>query len=491
MNLPAILPEPTNATLGANPTVHRPNLISTRLSQEMESHYTVPMRIHDHALLLVRSVWAALCFVMLFSEQSQAQDLTHKAPTQNGPIALLGATLHPVVGPTIEHSIVMFENGVITNIGDARTVRLSSDVHTIDVSGQHIYPGLFAANTRLGLTEIGAVRAMRDYNEVGNIKPEVRACVSVNPDSTLIPVARTNGILTALTLPSGGLVPGQASVLNLDGWTWEDMTITPDAALVINWPRIDRPTNRWTGKPDDRPEGMPPLDDLTNLFDAARAYFALQATERTSDLRLESLRPYIQNAEHQRPILVNADTVDQITSALQWADANELRLVILGGRDAHLCAALLADHNVPVILQGTHGFPARTDASYDDAFTRPQQLHSAGVTWCLAPSDLDANIRNLPYEAATAVAYGLDHQIAIRSITLAPAQIFGLADRLGSIERGKDATLIVTDGPLLEIKTNLTHAFIQGRQIDLSNKQTKLRDKYEEKYRQLKIIGPE
>jgi imidazolonepropionase-like amidohydrolase len=416
---------------------------------------------------------------------ASAQDLTPKAPPQTEPIALVGATIHTIKGPVIENGALIFQNGIITNVTSAATIRIPSTVRIIDVSGQHIYPGIIAAKTRLGLTEISAVRAMQDTNEVGQITPEVRACVSVNPDSTLIPVARTNGVLTALTLPTGGLVPGRASIIQTDGWTWEDMTITPDAALVINWPRIYQPKNRWTGKPNDHNDNDP-IKTLTNLFAAARAYHA--STDTKPDLALEALNPYITQGKNQKPIIANANTVDQITSAVHFANENNLRLIIMGGRDALLCAQLLKENKVPVILQTTHSFPARTDAPFDQAFTRPARFEAAGLTWCLAPSDIDANVRNLPYEAATAVAYGLDQQTAIRSITLAPAQILGLDNQLGSIEPQKAATLIVTDGPLLEISTNTTLAFINGRQVDLSNKQTKLRDKYLEKYRQLDIL---
>lgn len=426
---------------------------------------------------------------ILVGGRALGQDLTVKAAAETGPIALLGGTVHPVSGPVIESGLVLFDKGVITAVGRGDTVRLSSDVRIVDCTGRHVYPGMIAAQTRLGLTEIESVRPTLDFDEAGDMTPEVRACVSVNPDSTLIPVARTNGVLTALTLPAGGLVPGRASVMRLDGWTWEDMTVLGDAGLVVNWPRVYRPANRWTGKAADRDvEG---IETLTKMVSAARAYFARAADERTTDLRLASLGPYVEAGEGQKALIVSADSVDQITSAVQWADENGLKLRILGGRDAPLCASILIEHAVPVIVRGTHGFPSRADAPFDDAFTLPGRLASAGVAWCLAPSDIDANVRNLPYEAATAVAYGLDEDLAVRSITLSAAEVLGIADRLGSLEPGKAATVIVTDGPLLEVRSNTTMAFVDGREIDLSNKQTQLRDKYREKYRQLGIIGDE
>jgi len=450
-------------------------------------HYTLGMNSRMNTFGM--GVLVATVIGLALGGRASAQDLTPKAPAQAGPIALLGGTVHPVSGPAIESGLVLFEDGVIKAVTRGDTVRLSSDVRIIDCTGQHVYPGMIAAQTRLGLTEIESVRPMLDFDEVGDLTPEVRACVSVNPDSTLIPVARTNGVLTALTLPSGGLVPGRASLMRLDGWTWEDMTIIADAGLVVNWPRVYRPANRWTGKAEDRDvEG---IETLTDMVAAARAYLARAADERTADLRLESLEPYVRAGDGQRALIVMADSVDQITSAVQWADEHEMKLIIMGGRDAPLCASLLIEHAIPVILRGAQGFPSRADAPFDDAFTLARRLAEAGVQWCLAPSDVDANVRNLPYEAATAVAYGLDEDMALRSITLAPAEVLGVADRLGSLEENKAATIIVTDGPLLEVRTNTTMAFIDGREIDLSNKQTKLRDKYRQKYRQLGIVDDE
>jgi imidazolonepropionase-like amidohydrolase len=411
------------------------------------------------------------------------------APPQQRPIALVGGTVHPVSGPAIENGVVLFDEGEITAVGDAGAVRLSDRVRVIDCAGRHVYPGVFAANTRLGLTEIEALRPTADFDEVGNVTPEVRAAVSVNPDSTLIPVARTNGVLTVLTLPSGGLVPGRASVIRTDGWTWEDMTVSGDAGLVVNWPRTFRGPSRFGGRGGGGGNSAErAVDSLTDLVKAARAYRAEPEDRKRADIRLEAMGPYVTEGEGRKPMIVSADAVDQITAAVQWADEQGVRIVILGGRDAPLCAALLKEHGVPVILRGTHGMPDRRDAAYDEAFTTPAALEAAGVAWCLGPSDVDANVRNLAYEAASAVAYGLDADAAVRSITLAPAEILGLGDRLGSLEPGKAATLIVTDGPLLEISTNTTSAFIDGREVDLSNKQTKLRDKYREKYRQLGII---
>ncbi len=447
--------------------------------------------MQNHATLFTstsRAVGLFLAFLVSLTP-AIAQDLIPASPPQARPIALIGATAHPISSPHIDNAMLLFDNGRITYIGPRSAAPpLPTGTQTLDVSGFHIYPGLVAAKTELGLTEISAVRAMRDTREVGDITPEVRAAVSINPDSTLIPVARTNGVLTAAVFPAGGLIPGRASIIRLDGWTWEDLTILDAAGLCINWPQAYRAPNRWTGKFDPNDRTKDRVRTISDFFAHARSYHALAQNDRTIDLRLEAVEPQLLLGQDQRPVLIAASELSAITSAVEWALASELRPIIVGGRDAHLCSDLLKEHNVPVILTDPLGFPRRADADYNEAFTHPARLEAAGVTWCFAPADTDANVRNLPYDAAMAVAHGLHPDVAIRAITLSPAQILGVGHLLGSLEVGKAATIIITDGSPLEITTNVAHAFIDGRHIDLSNKQTQLRDKYIEKYRQLDAL---
>lgn len=423
---------------------------------------------------------------------SHAQDLIHKAPPQDNPIAITGATVHTVSSGVIENGYILFEDGVITEVGSGR-LNAPRNTQTIDATGMHVYPGLIAANTQLGLVEIGAVRATLDYNETGDVAPEVRTVVSVNPDSTVIPVTRLNGILTAGVFPLGGTIPGRASVIRMDGWTWEDLSVESDAGLVVNWPWMRVVEWRLDDKPakQQRKEAMERVDELNQIFEDAEAYLNAKDEDNSiaTDLRWEAMRPYLRDGKR---FFVRANELEQIQSAVNWASDNGYTITIMGGRDAHLCTDLLKRHDVGVIVTGTHRLPSRRDAVYEEAYALPAQLEEAGVNWCLATTGGSFNTpheRNLPYHAATAVGFGLSQEDAIRSITLSAAEMLGVDDRLGSIEPGKAATVIITTGNPLEIyTTDVLHAFIDGRAINLTSKQTDLAEKYREKYRQLGLI---
>lgn len=435
---------------------------------------------------------------------SQGQDLGIKAPPQKEAITITNATLHPVNGPVIEKGYIVIARGNIMAIGSGPPAMQVPGV-TIDAAGKHIYPGLIAANTQLGLAEMAAVRATNDFREVGEETPEARAAVSVNPDSTLLPVTRSNGVLVAAVFPEGGRIPGRISVMKLDGWTWEEMTVKGDAGLSISWPQARAFNAPWmerseSEQTDDNRRGLTSIDDL---FKSAEAYRLLRRADAAApvDLRLDAMQGVLpplddgasadpkKRPPEQLPVFITAQDVDQITSAVTWAAERKLKMVLVGGRDAAICAELLKRHKVPVIITGTHTTPRRADSPYDDAFTLPARLHAAGVKFCIASADRTAHERNLPYNAATAAAYGLPRDEALRSVTLSAAEILGVyagVGGIGSLEASKAATLIITDGDPLETTTRIERAFIDGREIDLSNKQSKLAEKYREKYKQQK-----
>lgn len=429
----------------------------------------------------------ALLAGVALAQGASAQDLIPKAPPQTAPVAIVGASIHTVSNGTVERGYVLFEGGLIVEVGDGERA-FTATTRVIDAEGLHVYPGLIGAVTQTGLTEFGAVAATRDTRETGSITPEVCAMVAVNPDSTIIPVTRANGILTVGVFPDGGAIAGRAGVMRLDGWTWQDMAVREDAGLVVNWPFMRTVRAPWMNLSERDQQGRvrEQVETISAAFDAAAAYARAREGDPALpvDVRWEAMRSVLPG-EGQRPVFINAQDYDQITAAVTWAVDRGLKPVIIGGRDAPLCADLLVTHDVPVIVQGTHNMPKRDDSPYDDAFTLPARLEAAGIRWCLASGEETPHERSLPYHAATAVAFGLSREAAIRSITLSAADILGVGDSLGSIDPGKSATLIVTNGDPLEITTETLHAFIDGREINLASKHKALDAKYREKYRQL------
>ncbi len=417
---------------------------------------------------------------LLLASIAAAQDLTPHAPPQAGPIALVHATVHPVSLPSIEDGYVLFDKGRIVEVGKGTP---PGAARAIDAKGKHVYPGWIAPFTNLGLTEIGAVRATRDEREVGDLAAEVRAAVAVNPDSTLIPGARSNGILAFAAFPRGGLVPGRASVLAAEGWTWEEMAVEPDAGLVVEWPAPRPPEQPYREKDESKAmeEVRKSRDRLEQSFAEAQAYAAARTADPKTpvDVRFEAMRGAL---EGKRPVFLLANDYDQIAAALAFAARWKLKPVIVGGQDAWLLLDEIKAHGAAVIVESIHAFPKRTDSDFDECYKLPARLEAAGVSWCLATGEWSSNERNLPYAAGRAVAYGLPRDAAIRAITLYPARVLGVEKRLGSLEPGKDATLLVTDGDPLEIPTRVVAAFVAGREVDLSNKQLRLYEKYHAKY---------
>lgn len=400
------------------------------------------------------------------------------------PLAIVGGTVHTVSGKTLTDATIVIRKGRIAAVG--ADVAIPKKAERIDATGKHVYPGLFSAHSNIGLVEINSVRATLDEDEAGSINPNVKAWVSVNPDSEMIPTTRSNGVLLALTAPSGGLISGQSAVLQLDGWTYEDLTLEPAVGMHLVWPAM-APVIDWETEKSAKEQVATRDKALTSLrkaFDDARAYRTAQASDRPGpqDARWEAMLPLL---EGEQPLIVAADDLQQIQAAVAFAVEHELRLVINGGYDAPLCAELLVKHDVPVIVSDVYRLPRRRAEPYDTPFTVPKRLHEAGVRFCIAGGGRfgASMLRNLPYHAAMAAAFGLPEKEALRSITLSPAEILGVADRVGSLEEGKDATLIITDGDPLETATVVEAAFVQGRPVDLDDRHKRLYRKYAEKYR--------
>ena len=409
---------------------------------------------------------------------------------QKRPIILKGGILHTVSTDIFEGYDILFSKGKIVRI--EKNIMASPETDVYDVFGKHIIPGYIAPITRIGLVEIGLVKQTRDFAERGSFNPNVKANVSYNPDSDLIPITRSNGVLVVNSVPAGGRISGQSSVMMLDGWTWEQATLKHPSGLHINWPsmRINYGANVKKSEKQQKEEIQKSIRDLDHMVRDVRAYFQrikqrsrIAGERQKSDLRLESMIPFV---VEKKKIFIHADEARQIKSAVEWAKKNDLKIIIVGGSDSWRLTDLLVKNNIPVVIDQVEKIPTRRFEPIHLPYKLPFLLKQAGVQFCLNtiigyPND--GNIRNLPNEAMRAAAYGLDKSEALRSITLSTAEILGVDDMIGSLDIGKDATFFISETPPMEMNPKILMAFIQGKEVDLNNHQKMLYKKYQEKYR--------
>ena len=410
-------------------------------------------------------------------------------PPQSQPIALQGATIHTVTNGVIENGTILFNNGVITAIGT--DVQLPAGTRVVDASGKHIYPGLIDAYSTVGISEIGSVDVSSDTNELGDFNPNVRAEVAVNAESRHIGTTRSAGVLVSLTTPGGGLISGMSSALNLEGWSWEDMSLESAAALNVNWPNPNpRRGGRGGGRgggAGDAPTYEERVQELKDFFAEARAYRdAVAAGEEVrSDSRYAAMIPALNG---EIPVVVAADGAAQINDAITWGQGEGVRIVIRGGRDAIHVADRLVSENIPVILTSTMAAPGRAYEGYDGAYSMPARLYEAGVKFAISGGAGALYTNRLPWEAGVAVAFGLPEEEAVKAVTINAAEFMGLDDRVGSLEAGKQATLLITTGNPLDMTTNIEQAYIQGRELDMNDIQKHFFEKYMVKVRQLRPV---
>ena len=409
---------------------------------------------------------------------------------QKRPIILKGGILHTVSTDIFEGYDILFSKGKIVRI--EKNIMASPETDVYDVFGKHIIPGYIAPITRIGLVEIGLVKQTRDFAERGSFNPNVKANVSYNPDSDLIPITRSNGVLVVNSVPAGGRISGQSSVMMLDGWTWEQATLKHPSGLHINWPsmRINYGANVKKSEKQQKEEIQKSIRDLDHMVRDVRAYFQrikqrsrIAGERQKSDLRLESMIPFV---VEKKKIFIHADEARQIKSAVEWAKKNDLKIIIVGGSDSWRLTDLLVKNNIPVVIDQVEKIPTRRFEPIHLPYKLPFLLKQAGVQFCLNTIigyPHDGNIRNLPNEAMRAAAYGLDKSEALRSITLSTAEILGVDDMIGSLDIGKDATFFISETPPMEMNPKILMAFIQGREVDLNNHQKMLYKKYQEKYR--------
>jgi imidazolonepropionase-like amidohydrolase len=411
------------------------------------------------------------------------------APAQTKSILLLNGIAHIGNGTVIENSAIGIKNGKIDLVADATTIRLAAGTYdtTINIPGKHVYPGIIAPNSTLGLQEIEAVRSTRDVSETGGMNPHVRSVIAFNSDSKIPPTVRTNGVLVAQVTPRGGTISGTSSVLELDGWNWEDMALKTDDGVHLNWPRMFR---RDFEKNED-PNTLPPLkksdeydkakNELKKFFADARAYSETMAQEK--NLRLESMKGIYSG---EKALYIHVNAVKEIEDAVAFSTGLGVKkMVIVGGTDAWMVTDLLVENKIPVMVNRVHDLPNRADDDVDLPYKLPYLLQKAGVLFCLENSgDMEQiQSRNIPFLAGTAAAYGLTKEEALASVTLNTAKILGIDQKVGSLETGKDATLFISTGDALDMRmNNVEWAFIRGKKLDLSNEQKALNEKYLKKY---------
>jgi len=405
-----------------------------------------------------------------------------------GIYAIRNARIITVSGSEIENGHILISDGKIEAVG--ANLQIPGDARAIDAKGLTVFPGMIDAGTSLGLVEVTqGANGTVDLSEVGELNPHAKAVVSVNPHSAHVGVTRVDGITNVLSAPTGGLISGQATLLNLVGTTQLEMAVEPLAALVINYPRIAARTGDFSSQqqsPDLREVltvAQRQLEQIRRMLRDAEAYNRAHLAyvkdkslpRPDQNVMLEALVPYVRG---ERPVIFRADREAEIRGAINFAAEMKLQPIILGGNDAWKVSDLLKEKNVPVILTGVLELPGREDDAYDTLYENPVKLQAAGVRFCISTGDSGANVRNLPFHAGMASAFGLSKSEALKAITLYPAQIFKVSDRLGSIEPGKIANLVVADGDPLEARTQIRYLFIDGRQIPLVSRHTELNDAF-------------
>jgi imidazolonepropionase-like amidohydrolase len=400
-------------------------------------------------------------------------------------LAITNATIHPVTRPVIERGTIVVRGGKIEAVG--ANIQVPAGVSVIDAAGAHVYPGFINARTTIGLSEPGP-RGFDDVNEMLDINPQLRTRVAYHAESDAIPVARANGVTTVAVVPGGGTFGGEVAVMNLDGWTWEEATLRANAGIEFNFPAVGGGGGRGGGggggggrggQAQDRTyddlkrERDKKLDDIIRLFDQARAY-AKAGKDKTVDWTLEALVPVV---ERRLPLIATASREQEIKEAIAFADRAKVNIVISGGAEAGLVAPLLKEKNIPVILSNTLTLPSREDMFHAATYQLAGELAQAGVKVAFSTGDTN-NVRLVPYNAAMSVAWGMSGDDALKALTINAAEILGVADRVGSLEAGKDANLFIAKGDPLEIRTEITHVIIEGRDVEMGNKHAALYQKY-------------
>ena len=398
-------------------------------------------------------------------------------------VSITGATLHLGNGAVIEKGTIVFSDGILMEIGSADEIQVSGNV--IDATGKHVYPGFILANSSLGLGEIDAVRATRDFDELGTFLPHVRSLIAYNAESKVVESMRPNGILIAQATPRGGRISGTSSIVQLDAWNWEDAAIKTDDGIHMNWPNTYQTkyfsfgSVRISGANDDYQKQ---LAELKDYLSQARAYGKV-SSPKERHLPFEAMQGIFSGDAR---FYIHVKREKEIRDALDLLEEFEIEnAVLVGGHEAYKVMDRIKEHNIPVIVSKVHSLPLQEDDDYDRPYKNAAELSRNGILVALENSGQmeRMNGRNLPFYAGTVSSFGLNDEEALSLITLNPAKILGIDDRYGSLEKGKSATLFISDGNPLDMRTNnLKRAFIDGREISLETHQTELWKRYMGKF---------
>lgn len=418
---------------------------------------------------------------LLFSLTASAQENMHPSPAQTGTIALVNGIIHVGNGQVIDNGMIVFSGGKII---DVRKTASIMNVKVFDLRGKHVYPGIIAANTNLGLTEISSVRSTSDFEELGDINPNIHTLVAYNTDSKVINTIRSNGILLANIVPTGGTISGTSSVVQLDAWNWDDAAYKRDNGIHFHMPSLIN-TPRQPGSPGPEVDkvklSLEKIDSVRIFFREAKAY-KNENKHTAINLKYEAVKGLY---DQTKIFYVHCAHVKEMMMAIDMAKEFDFKLVLVGASDCWMITDILKQNNVAVILAEPDNLPATVDDDVDQPYKTGASLQQAGILFTIYQDNAMAYLRqrNLPFEAGTMAAYGLTKEQALTAITLNAAKILGIDNITGSLEKGKDANIVVSEGDLLDMKSSIvTQAFIQGREINLDNKQTELFEKYKYKY---------
>ncbi|HCM75486.1 MAG TPA: amidohydrolase [Cytophagales bacterium] len=409
------------------------------------------------------------------------------APAQTKPVALTGGTAHIGNGQVIENALITFEKGKITNVANAATVKMDlNGYEVINISGKHVYPGFILANSQVGLEEVSSIRAMSDSREEGEMNPNVRAVISYNADSEFPPSFRFNGVLLAETTPRGGTISGSSSLMEMEGWNWEDALHTADIGIHMTWPAIARrqfdfSTFSFSESPNKDYDKQ--VTQVENFFMDAAAYG--KQSNKVANLKMDAMQGLFDGT---KTLFIHADNPKEIVSSIRSAQRSGVkRITLISGSGALWVAEFLKENKIPVLLPATHNLPDREDDDIDMPYKLPHLMTQAGVMVSLYNNDSMHGSRNLGFYAGTAAAYGMSKEDALKTITSNTAIALGVDKSVGTLEVGKDATLFVSEGDALDYRTNvLSHAFIRGKHITLPGNQQELYERYSKKYGQMK-----